>query len=510
MQIYDAASAAALFIPTALWHIGRVTSGNRCSGFPAKAFWTAAQAGLVFVVSCLVPQQAFAHASERGFVLLLPTGYYLVGGAAAVLASFLALALLPPVFSERAARQRLALFSIRESFANGARPIVSLLSFATFAVLIAAGFWGSRDPLSNPLPLTIWTLLWVGLTLAQGAFGNLWAWINPWYGPWRAVSALLPPARGRRMPSSVGYWPAVLLFFGFAWFELIDPAPDDPARLAWAAGLYWLFSFVAMLVFGYEEWSRRGEFLSIFYRMVSRFAMVEAVNDHGRTRIKLCWPGAKLWDETALPASGMFFLILILGSVSFDGLSRTFFWLGLNGINPLEFPGRSAVIGIGTAGLLMMFAALSVVYLLAVFLGERLAASRRPFSQAAGLMVWSLVPIALAYHFSHYLTALLVNGQYALVALSDPFSNGWNLFGTAGFEVGVGVVASYESAWALWNAQAAAIIGGHVLAVLIAHALAFRLHPAPARAMLSQLPLTVLMVAYTVFGLWLLSTPTAG
>ena len=45
--------------------------------------------------------------------------------------------------------------------------------------------------------------------------------------------------------------------------------------------------------------------------------------------------------------------------------------------------------------------------------------------------MWSIVPIALAYHFSHYLTALLVNGQYALVALSDPFALGWNLFGTA-------------------------------------------------------------------------------
>src|SRR5690554_6453126 len=40
--------------------------------------------------------EAFAHASNRGHVLLLPTGHYLVGGAIAVAASFLALALLPP------------------------------------------------------------------------------------------------------------------------------------------------------------------------------------------------------------------------------------------------------------------------------------------------------------------------------------------------------------------------------------------------------------------------------
>ncbi len=86
------------------------------------------------------------------------------------------------------------------------------------------------------------------------------------------------------------------------------------------------------------------------------------------------------------------------------------------------------------------------------------------------------MPIALAYHFSHYLTALLVNGQYALVALSDPFALGWNLFGTAHMPVDAGIVMGSDAAWAIWNAQAAAIVGGHILAVLAAHLLAFRLH----------------------------------
>ena len=150
------------------------------------------------------------------------------------------------------------------------------------------------------------------------------------------------------------------------------------------------------------------------------------------------------------------------------------------------------------------------VYLLCVFAGERLAHSRLRFGVSAGFMVWSIVPIALAYHFSHYLTALLVNGQYALVALSDPFSLGWNLFGTANLAVDAGVVMGAGSAWVIWNCQAAAIVAGHVIAVLAAHWLAFRLHETHRAALLSQFPLTVLMVAYTVFGLWLLSTPTAG
>ncbi|TGQ74269.1 hypothetical protein EN829_008300 [Mesorhizobium sp. M00.F.Ca.ET.186.01.1.1] len=459
----------------------------------------------LLLAAIISPTPAFAHASDRGHVLLLPTGYYLIGGAFAVAVSFLVLALLPADRLDRFWRRRLPLFS----FNDGARTIVSLSSFAGFAILIAAGLLGSRDPLSNPLPLVIWTLLWAVVTLLQGMFGDLWSWLNPWYGPWRLLSRLIGMSEeaSTRLPRWLGCWPAVALFFAFAWFELVDPAPDDPARLAVAAGLYWLFTFAAMLMFGYGRWSRSGEFLGIFLSMLARFAL--AGRDEAG-RLGLCWPGAKLLAAEPLPPSGIAFLLLALSSVSFDGLSKTFFWLALFGINPLEFPGRTAVIGSGTSGLVVTFLLLAGVFLFAVWLGQLLAGSDQPLSRAAGLLVWSIVPIALAYHVAHYLTALLVDGQYALAALSDPFALGWNLFGTADMQVEAGIVAGADSAWWLWNVQAGVIILGHVLAVLVAHGFAWRLHPQPSRAALSQFPLTLLMIAYTVFGLWLLATPTVG
>ncbi|WP_296746803.1 hypothetical protein [Mesorhizobium sp.] len=463
---------------------------------------------LAFLASALValPTSAFAHASDRGHVLLLPTGYYIAGGALAVAVSFLVLALLPPAALDRFWRRRLSMLA----FGDGPRAIISSLSFAGFALLVAAGTFGSRDPLSNPLPLVIWTLLWAGFTLLQGVFGDLWSWLNPWYGPWRiavrAFGVRDDETQPSRLPSWLGFWPAFVLFFAFAWFELIDPAPDDPSRLAFAAGLYWFFSFIAMLVFGYGDWSKRGEFLSVFFSMVARFAPFE----HRDDRLNLCWPSAKLLAAEPLPPSGVAFLLLALSSVSFDGLSKTFFWLGLFGINPVEYPGRTALIGIGSFGLVLTFMLLATVFALAVFFGQRLVGDDHPFREASGLLVWSIVPIALAYHIAHYITALLVDGQYALVALSDPFALGWNLFGSADMMVEAGVVAGAQSAWWLWNIQAGVIIAGHVLAVLVAHGIAWRLHRQPSRAALSQVPLTLLMVAYTIFGLWLLATPTAG
>lgn len=451
---------------------------------------------------------AFAHASERGHVLLLPTGHYMVGGAAAVAASFLALAFLPSGSVARLAASGVGLFRLP----GAARFWCSAASFLLLCSLVAAGFVGSRDPLSNPLPLTVWTLLWVGLALVQGVVGDVWGWISPWYGPYRIALALGWPTRPLQLPPRLGYWPALVLFAGFAWFELIDIAPDDPGRLASVVLAYSVFTVAMTLLFGYREWVRRGEFLSVFFGMLARFAVLQRRpgRDGSPARSSLVLPGAGLAAVRPLPPSGVCFLLFALASVSFDGFMRTFFWLGAIGVNPLEFPGRSAVIPANTAGLAGAFLVLAGLFLGAVAIGERLAGGGRGLREAAGLYVWSIVPIALAYHFAHYLTVLLVDGQYALVALSDPFFLGWNLLGTAGMPVSAGIASGSDAAWTLWNAQAAAIIAGHVLAVLVAHMLADRLHENARDAALGQLPLTVLMVGYTVLGLWLLSTPIAG
>ena len=45
--------------------------------------------------------------------------------------------------------------------------------------------------------------------------------------------------------------------------------------------------------------------------------------------------------------------------------------------------------------------------------------------------VHSLVPIAMVYVAAHYLTFLLFEGQAIRYLASDPFGQGWDLFGTA-------------------------------------------------------------------------------
>lgn len=465
---------------------------------------------LAGLVAALVPMTAFAHGGERAFVLLLPTGYYLVGGTLAVAATFLLLALSPKGISDRIASARLPLLALQPP-----SPIAtSLLAFLSLGFLLAPGLAGSRDPLANPLPLAVWTLWWVGFTLATAVLGNLWAYLNPWTGPYRLAMRLAgrtKPLLG--YPPWLGYWPAIVLFLGFAWFELIDLAPDNPERLAVAAGAYWLFTFLTLLLFGEEAWLGRAEPFSVFFRFIgglSPLVWTPTADDETKRRLALALPGAALIDRSALPPSGVLFILLTLASVSFDGLSKTFWWLGLNGINPLEFPGRSAVLGINSAGLVLAWEVLAALYAAAVLLGWLLAGRPGPPGALLGRLVLSIMPIALGFHFSHYLTALLVNGQYALAAASDPFGTGADILSLGHFHVTTSFLSTYEGTRAIWNAQTAGIVAGHVLAVLLAHELACRSISDYRAAVLSQLPLAAVMVAYTLFGLWLLSTPVAG
>jgi hypothetical protein len=203
------------------------------------------------------------------------------------------------------------------------------------------------------------------------------------------------------------------------------------------------------------------------------------------------------------------FVLLVLSSVSFDGLSRTFAWLGLLGENPLVHPGRSALVAPNSLGLLGLFLASMLAYAAAVRLLAPLGRIRVDRERLIALFALPLVPIACGYHFAHYLPVFLVDGQYALRAASDPFARGWDLLETRDLAVVTSFLSDPARVYAIWHSQVAVIVAAHVAGVLIAHALALRL-AGPARAAVSQLPMLVLMLGYTLLGLWLLSTPAAG
>ena len=450
------------------------------------------------VASAVVAAPALAHTSGRGLIMLLPTNYYVFGGASAVLASILLMALLPGRAIGGAGRE----------WPLGAVPrwlgiVPSLASFAFIVMLIAAGFLGPFDPIANPLPGFIWTLWWVGFTCLCMILGNLWPVLNPWTGVTRLVAGVRGAERPLlRYPAWLGYWPAIVMFLGFAWLELVDPAPEDPPHLAMAVATYLVLNFAGALLFGERDWLGKAEAFSAYFRLIGRLSPLQWRGDQATLKLCIGLPGYGLLETGATGISAAAFVLLTLATVSFDGLSRTFFWAGLLGLNPLEFPGRSAVVFANTAGLSLMFAGLASAYALAILVSR--------FAGVAGRLpslVLSIVPIAIAYHIAHYLPDFPVAAMRALKALSDPFGSGRDFLGMGSLAPPASQMMDYRVAELVYRLQTAFIVVGHVAAVAIAHLRTIAAGVNRRDTLLIQAPLNVLMVLYTVFGLWLLSTP---
>ena len=61
----------------------------------------------------------------------------------------------------------------------------------------------------------------------------------------------------------------------------------------------------------------------------------------------------------------------------------------------------------------------------------------------------------------------------------------------------------------VWHTELALILAGHVASVYLGHLSASRVFSSRWQAWVSEVPLLVLMVAYTFFGLFVLSLPLA-
>ena len=98
---------------------------------------------------------------------------------------------------------------------------------------------------------------------------------------------------------------------------------------------------------------------------------------------------------------------------------------------------------------------------------------------------------------------LLITGQYVIPLISDPLGYRWDLFGTAHYQVDTDLL----SARVAWYLAVSFVVLGHVYAVYLAHVVAGRIFGSGHGAFLSQIPMVLLMVLYTMASLWILAQP---
>ena len=475
----------------------------------------------------------FAHGLGGASDLPIPAAYAVAGGGAALALTFVVLLLAwrHPRFDARTTGRPVpGVQRLVESPAFvGALRILGLVF--TGYVAWAAVF--GPDLLTNPTFGVVYVWLWIGLVPASLLFGPFFRAVSPARTlHWLLSRAMgTPPGQGLVvLPRRVGYWPAAAGLFAFVWLELVWPESTylGPVRL-WFA-LYFAVLLVGAALFG-DRWLAAADPFEVYSTLVGHLS---AWGRRGDGQLVVRSPLQNLDGVRVRPGLTAVVAVL-LGSTAFDSFSNSSFWL--------QF-GQSSTANMTVVNTALLAAVCAVVWV--SFWLATVSATKHPVLGADGswsriheesptptptqdpvpagrqggvltsttsarsatasrrvlpdLFAHSLVPIVIGYMVAHYLSFFVETGQQTLLLLSDPMGSGADLLGTGGWQVSY-VISSHPTALAV--TKVLAIVTGHVLGAIAAHDRALRVLPRR-HQLTGQLPLLLVMVAYTYAGLFLL------
>lgn len=346
-----------------------------------------------------------------------------------------------------------------------------------------------KDDALNPTAGVVYVLFWIGIPMVSVVLGPVWRLLNPIRSVHAALSWLLrtrPQDGLARLPESVGYWPAAASLLAFAWLELVAPDNDTLPVLRTFFAAYLAVHLLAATYFG-SAWFARGDGFEVYSSLVGRLS---PLGRRGDGRLVLRNPLEGVAGTPVAP--GLFAVVgVLLGSTAYDSFSNSPWWISHVQDSPLsvrmtETLGLLAVVGLVTGA----FTAATAVS------GRGVPGGSRRF---VGQFAHTIVPIVVGYLVAHYWSLLVLVGQQTMIRLSDPLGTGADWLGTADR----GVDGRLADPNLVAVIQVAAVVTGHVLGVVLAHDRAVRLLPRRS-AVAGQVPLLVVMVCYTVGGLYLL------
>jgi hypothetical protein len=389
--------------------------------------------------------------------------------------------------------------------------LAGLIGVGLFALVVYSGFDGAQVANANFSVTFIYVIFWVGLPVLSVIFGDVFKAFSPWRATARACDGMLGLLRGASAgrergpllsyPQALGQWPAIAGIVGFAWLELVYVNRDDPSTLAALALGYFAVMLVGMLLFGVEQWGNSADGFGVYFGLLARISPLVR-DEQGSLCVRRPLSGL---PGLELRAGTVTLICALIGTTTFDGFSNGGIWrknephlqslfanLGFSQTPALELA--------YSLGLLLCIGLIVAVYRVGI-LGVRSVSARYDAGELTRAFAHTLVPIAFAYVLAHYFSLLLWQGQAIWYLASDPLGDGSNLFGTAGYQIDYQVI-SYA---AIWYVQVAALIAGHVGGLALAHDRALAMYDEPEEAVRSQYWMLAVMVAFTSFGLWLLS-----
>ncbi len=442
-----------------------------------------------------------SHAFGKRYDLPVPLWLFVGGGAVVVFLSFLLV--LP---------RTLPIEGVNELPDRLGRYVTSIplavIAWLIMLGLIIGGLFGSQEIAENILPTAFWLIAWIAIPVSCGILGNWTRPLNPYAALARAVDrpglqrAILggPPLA---WPSWLGWWPAVVIFFIVASGELIYNAwATIPAVTAAGLAIYALITAAAALAFGSEAWLERGEMFSVLYSTWGRLGYFR----FGAPGTRGFGGGLKARFEPAV--SRITFVLLLLASVSFDGLLATPAWKHARDNLPSTFTPGTAPYLIATTlvfiGLVLVAWALFGGFASAVRAAGSLEGS--VVDVLAGLLP-SLLPIAFGYLVAHNLEYLAINGQLLFPLLGNPAGFSWWPVLPYPFNDSYELKTNILPSSIYWYFDVALIIFVHIVAVILAHDYLIKATRTVRTARRAEWPWVIDMIIYTMSSLWLLAQP---
>jgi hypothetical protein len=364
--------------------------------------------------------------------------------------------------------------------------VLGVVFFAYLLFALVAG----RDVVTNPGLGMFYVLLWVGIVPASVLFGRFYRAVNPA----RAIHAGLarlagndPAVGARDLPAWLGYWPAALGLFAFVWLELVSASGTTTSSVRLWLAAYLGVMLVGGALFGDTFFERCDPFEA--YSTLVAHVSIWGRDEDGTLVVRS--PLANL--ATLRPDPGLAAVVAVLfGSTAYDSFRESIPFARFMNNTTIDSDlilNVSLVALIGIVGVLLAGAAMATP-----------AVGEVPRRDLPAWMAPSIVPIIVGYIVAHYVTYLLEFGQQVVIYMSDPLGTGANWLGTADLQPSYFLT---DNIGLLAFIQVGAVVLGHIIGAVAAHDRSLALLPKQ-HTVTGQLPMLVVMVAFTAGGLYLL------
>ena len=357
-------------------------------------------------------------------------------------------------------------------FSTKQTPSGKLLGLLVLVLLTVPGLVNNEVAKVSVTPLILWVFLWIGVPVLGLLFGDLYAKFNP-------LSIIV-----NREGDSKNVYVASFLFICLTWFELVWTKPGNPRHI----GIVFLLLIVVVSLVQkfYKKTIIEVDPLLVLHHLYSKMRVTNKAPVFRSLLNNL---------SNLAQLKGMeYFILLMIGTVTYDGLRETTFWFNLFGT-------RSYETSFSTMAFLSMNLIVIIFYRFACYFAIRVSGENYDLNEISLKFGHTMLPIAFAYHVTHYLGLLLFESQTLLYRLNDPLGFGWNLFNAQETTVDY-----FLEPIVLWTVMVIVTLAGHMLSVVLAHDLSVKIF-GHQKSDKTQYIFLFITVALTLQALFVLSVP---